>query len=662
MPLQAPNLDDRRFADIVAEAKALIPRYAPAWTNHSDTDPGITLIHLFAWMTDMMLFRLNQVPERSYVKFLELLGIQLQPARPARAELTFRLAREDVVTVMVPRGSQVAIAGADSPLVFETDETLVAIGAKLAAVQVFDGFSHSLETTKNDSAGQWFFPFGPNAREGAALLLGFDSPVTFTDEQVNLTIYVATEGLSPEGHHCDLDLAGQPVPATIVWEYWDKSFWQPISLDKDDTRAFTRSGHVYFTGPGAGVRKDKIGLVDAKLYWIRARLETSGFDAVPRVESILTNTVAATQAVTVKDEVVGGSDGRPGQAFRLQNTPVVVLDRAETVVNDDGTRVTVTSVRLEVDEGAGLRVWQERDDFYSSGPDDPHFLLDRTTGEVTFGDGRHGRIPVANPANPDANIVARLYRYGGGTTGDAGAHTLTELQTFVNGVQSVDNRRRAAGGVDEETLAEAKRRAPALLKSRDRAVTAEDFEFLARETPGVRVRRARALPLFDPRFPDVPIPGVVTVIVVPDGEAPNPLPGEATLRLVCAHLNVHRLITSEVFVIPPAYRKVRIEADVIAKADADLAEVRGDVDGNLTRLFHPLRGGLDGTGWEFGGTIFYSEICRVILQTPGVRRIKDNNLIVWIDDERQQLCRDVPLRPRDLLFSEGHDVRVVYDR
>ena len=84
MPLQAPTLDDRNYAQIVAEAKALIPRYVPEWTDFNESDPGITLVQLFAWMTDMLLYRLNQTPERNYIKFLQLLGIELQPAQPAR--------------------------------------------------------------------------------------------------------------------------------------------------------------------------------------------------------------------------------------------------------------------------------------------------------------------------------------------------------------------------------------------------------------------------------------------------------------------------------------------------------------------------------------------------------------------------------------------------
>ena len=265
---QMPNLDDRDFSRIVAEAKALIPRYAPEWTDHNDSDPGITMVQLFAWMTEMMLYRLNQVPELNYLRFLELLGIELKPALSAHAELTFTLARDDADSVFIPKGSQVAAAaeGDGPPLIFETDEALIAIGAKLAAIQSFDGFSYSVETTKNDSAGQWFYPFGAHAREGAALVLGFDSPLAFTEQQINLALYFAEEERKPAIVHCDLNLETMPVPAKLAWEYWDAQFWQPLNLDKDGTRAFTGNGHVYFQGPGVKAKKDKLGSVTRSLY------------------------------------------------------------------------------------------------------------------------------------------------------------------------------------------------------------------------------------------------------------------------------------------------------------------------------------------------------------------------------------------------------------
>jgi len=179
MPLKPPVLDDRTFDQIVEEAKLLIPRYAPTWTNQSETDPGITMMELFAWMTEMLLYRLNQVPELNYIKFLELLGIKPSPAQPARADITFTLASSSAQTVMVPAGTQVAAAG-DSPVIFETDETLIALGTKLKALQNFDGFAYDVVTNANGATGQWYYPFGPNAREGAALMLGFDAPAGFS--------------------------------------------------------------------------------------------------------------------------------------------------------------------------------------------------------------------------------------------------------------------------------------------------------------------------------------------------------------------------------------------------------------------------------------------------------------------------------------------------
>jgi predicted phage baseplate assembly protein len=223
----------------------------------------------------------------------------------------------------------------------------------------------------------------------------------------------------------------------------------------------------------------------------------------------------------------------------------------------------------------------------------------------------------------------------------------------------VTNLRPAYGGADEETVDEAKRRAPAVLKARDRAVTAEDFETLTLATPQVPVRRAKALPLSHPEFPDVPVPGVVSVIVVPDGDGPAPVPSELTLRAVCAHLNAHRLVTNELYVLPPRYRSVRIEAEIVVRPDADLAAVNRALTDQLAAYFHPLVGG-DGTGWPFGGSIYYSTLCRVVLDVPGVDRIRDNQLLIELDGRAQAFCRDVEIASGELLLAEPPDLRVSY--
>src|SRR5579863_6576596 len=108
MGLQAPQLDDRRFQDLVDDAKRLVQQRCPEWTDHNVSDPGVTLIETFAFMVDQLLYRLNRVPDRQYVKFLELLGVQLFPPVAARAPVTFWLSAPTPTAVAIPVDTEVA--------------------------------------------------------------------------------------------------------------------------------------------------------------------------------------------------------------------------------------------------------------------------------------------------------------------------------------------------------------------------------------------------------------------------------------------------------------------------------------------------------------------------------------------------------------------------
>ena len=125
--LPKSNLDDRTFKDLVEECILRIPRYCPEWTNHNPSDPGITLIEMFAWLTDQMLLRFNQVPRRNYVAFLELLGIRLNPPSPASCELTFYLSAAQTQEVRIPRFTEVATVRTETEeaVIFTTDKELV---------------------------------------------------------------------------------------------------------------------------------------------------------------------------------------------------------------------------------------------------------------------------------------------------------------------------------------------------------------------------------------------------------------------------------------------------------------------------------------------------------------------------------------------------------
>src|SRR6185437_7630010 len=137
MPLPAPELDDRKFQDIVDEAKRLIPRYCPEWTNHNVSDPGVALIELFAWMSEMVLYRINQVPERLYVHFLNMVGVEPFPPSVARADLTFWLSTVLETPVIVPAGTQVTTAigvgSSEEAVVFSTSADLAIAPPELRA-------------------------------------------------------------------------------------------------------------------------------------------------------------------------------------------------------------------------------------------------------------------------------------------------------------------------------------------------------------------------------------------------------------------------------------------------------------------------------------------------------------------------------------------------
>ena len=124
MALQTPNLDDRKFQDLVSEARSKIPLYCPKWTDYNLSDPGITLIELFSWMVDVLLYRLNRVPEKNYIKFMDLIGIQLEPPQPATANLTFRLSAPQEEPFVIPQGTEVSTVPTETQdaITFTTNE------------------------------------------------------------------------------------------------------------------------------------------------------------------------------------------------------------------------------------------------------------------------------------------------------------------------------------------------------------------------------------------------------------------------------------------------------------------------------------------------------------------------------------------------------------
>jgi predicted phage baseplate assembly protein len=325
-------------------------------------------------------------------------------------------------------------------------------------------------------------------------------------------------------------------------------------------------------------------------------------------------------------------------------------------------------------DGNGPALWKEVQNFSDSGRNDKVYTLDHSTGIITFGDGVHGKIPrwlSSDQSNLEIsdtpNVQVTQYRWGGGSAGNAGSNSITSLIDTLPFVGSVTNILPSEGGADEESVADAELRAPDAIRTQSRAVTPDDFVALAKLTPGARIKRATAIPLQRPqtqvtRAPDGSVimpplaPGVVTVIVVTDGPDPKmPIATDQTRAAVAAYLDQFRLVTCELYVTKPVYRRVEVHATVTAVPGAASGAVETAVKNTLLAFYNPLTGGQQGAGWDFGGTIYVSDAYQQILGVDNVDRI-EGAIQIYIDGQPQAQDKDIPLQPFELVYSMDHTV------
>jgi predicted phage baseplate assembly protein len=659
MPLQAPNLDTRKFEDLLSEARLRILRYNPGWTDFNESDPGITLVELFAWITELMLYQFNQVPGRNYIKFLQLMGLELRPAQAAVAHLTFK-ATPGAVVDPIPRFTAVTAqpaAGGDS-LIFETDTGLDIIRADMTDLQVFDGSAFSVVTVANEPGGGTFAPLGiAKPGPGSALYMGFtppDPPATgrIFPQEIRLRVFLSEAAQAGGSQDANAVKTPPSPPVQLVWEYRpaaDPKRWRPLNVFLDESLAFTREGYIQLEGPADIAATVEGRIADAR-YWLRARLDGGSYPEgrIPQLDFIRFNTAPAVNLSTVREEDTGPSDGSPGQTFKLFRRPVVPASLVLTIEIVNQTP----------------EIWVQVEDFLGSGKDDPHYTFNGNTAEIRFGDGTHGRIPSAG-----ATIVATQYRFGGGASGNVAPGEVNGLPGNINGLASVTNERSAAGGRDEQDVNELMAQAPHELRSRNRAVTAEDFAWLAGQAGGVA--KATAIALMHPDHPGVDVPGAVTVVIVPDNDALAPMPSADQLRTVSAFLNGFRLLTTELFVTGPRYTRIDIEALVVAQPYASFDAVARDVAAALNFYFDPLArmpksnppsaATLNAAGteqWNFGESLHPTNLFSVILGVAGVVFVPSLRIAVDLAPH-QDLSQPVFLPPDGLLSLGSHQITVV---
>lgn len=642
MPLTEPKIDDRSFEQILADLRFRIPRYTKEWTNYNDSDPGITLLHLFAWLSETMLYRMNQVPRKNYIKFLKLLGEELEPPRPASAHLTI-ITKPNVTALPIPARAQVSAQADDGgdPLIFETERGLDLISPPLDVVALFDGANFLNVTSANETPGTQFNPFGVTPVAGNAMYLGFvppdplpAPPQRFFPQSMTFRVFLPPKATAGKPQKATGTTSRPVPPVTLVWEYLPKKGepWQRLNVLEDDSAAFTHEGYIRVAGPQDIEPVTETRLNEKPRFWIRVRLDSARkypAGTAPEIDFLRPNTVEVLNLSTVRGEILADGDaleGHPNEQFTLQHRPVLAL---------------TLQVVLPTGEA---EIWQEVSDFLSSGSDDPHYRLNADSGTIQFGDGDHGRIPQAG-----SQVIALEYRYGGGARGNlAGPGKINSPLTALTGVDKVTNERTAVNGTNEQTLDDILLTGPAILRRRDRAVTPEDFRSLVEETGGVA--HAVALPLFHPDHPGIEVAGALTVVVVPDNEDKPPEPSSDLIAGLCSMLDEKRLLTTEVFVKGPQYLEVRVEARIAVNPYASFDAVTLSVLSALDQELAPRRG-------RFGESLSPTRLFSTILQVQDVTAVLSLNL--YVNGRRYTNGLDpIPVPADGLVFGRDHIITV----
>lgn len=669
MPLVEPKLDERNFEQLLRDARLRIPQYIPEWTDFNDSDPGITLLQLYAWLTEIMLYEMNRLPELNYIKFLKMLGMELKPAQPSTAHLMFIPdAKSGVVSLR--QYTRVDASPPDgTPVTFETTRGLDVTATPLDIVGVFDGTRpFNVTARNNDLRSETFQPFGSQALPGSILYLGFAVPKeedlnNFPDKQVfpsRISLYVFIQQGVDAGEAQNATELRQPppVPVKLVWESYhdDLKRWLPLSFD-DETAAFQKQGYIYVDAPAQPAATIEPAFDPESRYWIRCRLESGNYPSgrIPSIDFIRANVVEAESLATVRDEIAGETEGRPEQMVQLSRFPVQPGSLDLEIRSGDQPSGTVTADAAP--DRADVK-WTRVDAFLASKPGDQHYTLNSTTGEIRFGDGIHGKVPPAG-----LMIIAVSYRYGGGKSSNVPANTITGLNSSDRGASSltVTNERPPVGGADEQRLDDLKQQAPGQLRNRGRAVSAEDFETLALSVGGVR--KAVALPLMNPNFPDVSAPGTVTVVIVPEGEAEGggvagsqpPVPSSDLIRAVLKFLDDKRPIATELYVKGPTYTTISIEATVEMNPQASAGVVRNAILEALrkNKLLNPYQ-------QRFGQDFYPTSLYSVILGVEDVRAVQQLTVSVNGKQIESERLSEVCSIGRDgLVFGLDHRINTV---
>ena len=459
-----------------------------------------------------------------------------------------------------------------------------------------------------------------------------------------------------------------PRNPPLAWEAWNGSGWSACEVDRDETGGLNKAGDVVLHVPATHEQS-----VNARQRagWLRCRVlppdgVTPAYTRSPRISGVQAMTIGGTaeiaHAETVRDEALGTSDGSPGQRFVAAARAGRAVDRGERPARH---RTGCAGADV-VGAGARLRPLGARRPALPARPGGGRGVVRaggpaRRRGAAAIRGRAAARVAAVDVGLPDRRRAAR----------QRGRGVIRVLKSSVPYVTQVENRHPAAGGVDGETMDNAKLRGPLELRASGRAVTADDFEVLARDVApdAARVACLPATSAGAAAAGTAALPGAVRLLVVPRVVTDDlgriafddlRTPPRELLRRISDHLDRRRLVGTRLVVEPPFYQGVTVVARVTAGPDARAEAVQDAALKALYAHLSPQDGGADGRGWPFGRAVRAFDISAVLARVPGLAEV-DDLLLFPADPASGTRGAPVPridLAPGALVYSYQHQVRV----
>lgn len=603
-------IDTLTFTDLVKIGLEDLPSASQGeWTLHGPVDPGITILELFAWQFEQRLYMADQLTEpivRAVMRLLDL--ADFAPALAARTVLSVTAPGK---AKALPAGTVFGLSADPDGRQFALDETvwvLPVAGVQATGRLLRDGDELELE-----------------------LELDSDTAAAVGTGELSLLVELAAPpDVAPAWRP---EAAGVHPPAQLRWDAIGPDGAQAPVEVQDSTAAFRRSGLLRLAWPavwdvpGSGPRR------------LRATAVSASYTEPVAILAVHANAVVARHRVEQSADLSAQLPGflpLPGQLLNVPGTAGLLCDGDGDVV------LSVTERSGARHDWRGVRTW------VGSGTADRVFLVDRARGELRFGDGRSGRI-LRPAAVPDARL---RYFLGAGPSGNLGPFS-TWAQ--AGGGAVAVNPVTADDGSEPESLDAARQRVADALAVRDRTVTEEDTRELARTTRGLGLRRAHVSPGFHPAFPCDPVPGALSVTIVPHADraaepstwTAAPQPDAGALATTREQLEDARLLGQEIFVLTPVYRRVTVAVSISATAQA--GDTRERILDALRTYLDPLTGGSEHDGWPFGGPVRPSALAGIVQDTIGPEATV-TRLAAALDGRLPSDCSDLAIGPRELVW------------